>query len=399
MKPKEPLRKENEEFDSEGLESRMSKFFSDPPDDSPNAPVDPIGAPVSPPEKEEEIIIDEIEDEEFHEIGKKKEEVKPTDSDFDESKFDKETEDEVKGMDAKAGEKWKQLKAQVKQAKLEALEAKKASQTAKPAPEIEQELETLRAKAAEAEALRQRNEELLRVNDRVAVEESTEYRSKVTEPFIEMEKILVSLAENAKIDEKALFDIVTEHDVIKQDLMLEKLEKAGHSRLANRISRIADDYKAVNQVKAQMLENATKTLEASRIAQREAEVRTKEQTKTAFKVSSEKSFEAYAAKIPSFVDSNGQLTDLAKSAMAKASAIDPTTLDSSDLGYMAFCATSFPEARKEIVKLQAEIKMLKAGKTGPTISSGKAGHKAEPIEDSKGLIEAMAGKEFTFAAP
>lgn len=419
MKPRIPLRAEQGEFDTEGLSSRMDKFFNDPdqlkPEDKPIEPAkvdepkveltkqpepekktDNLEIPLDPPKGEEEE-----EDEDFPELGKTKpeEEVKddvPTD--FDEAKFDKETEEEVKGMGVKEGEKWKQLKAQVKAAKQEAIEAKKAIEQSKPNPEVERELAELRVKAAESEALRKRNEELLRVNDKVAVEESDEYIAKVKQPFAEMESVIEGLAASTKVPVDYLYDIVTEMDVAKQDAMLAQLEDKVSGRMASRIERIADDYKAVVHTKKQMLENASKTLEAARIARHQAAQQEKEQSLKAFKISAEESFTKYAAKIPSFTDSTGNLTDLAKDIMAKTAVIDPSTLSTADLGYMSFCTNSFPQARKEIVKLQTEIKRLKiaAGQNAGTISGTPSGGKVEEGEPV-GLFESMRGKEFTFS--
>jgi DNA repair exonuclease SbcCD ATPase subunit len=428
MKPSIPLRAEQGEFDAEGLSSRMDKFFNNPDqlkaEEKPLEPTKAKELEAKPneveltkqiePEKKTEKLEAKLdppdtdgtdeEEEDFPELGKTKAEEESKEDDeqpgFDEAKFDKETEDEIKGMDDKAGEKWKQLKAQVKQAKQEALEAKKAVEQSKPNPEVERELAELRSKAAEAEALRKRNEELLRVNDKVAVEESEEYIAKVKQPFAEMESVIEGLAASAKVPVDYLYDIVTEMDVAKQDAMLAELEDKVSGRMASRIERIADDYKSVVHTKKQMLENATKTLEAARIAKHQAAQKEKEQSLKAFKISAEESFTKYAAKIPSFTDSTGNLTDLAKDVMSKTAVIDPSTLSTADLGYMAFCTNSFPQARKEIVKLQTEIKRLKiaAGQNTGTISGTPSGGKVEEGEPV-GLFASMAGKEFSFSPP
>lgn len=394
---------QRDEFDSEGLESRLAKFASgtleEPPPVIPDQPKKkeeeeevPIAAPPkkTPDAKDE----DESEDEDFPQLGIKKAEAKKPSDD----ELDQETEEEIKGMEPKAGEKWKALKADLKKARQEAEEAKSS---AKVNPEIEQELTELRQKAAEAEALRKRNEELLKVNDRVAVEESEEYQIKVKAPFSEMEKALKSLADHAKIPLDKLIDIVTEEDIATQDQLIEELEDKVSARMAGRVARIADDYKAVSDTKAKLLENARQTLEQSRIARANTEKAEKERTAAAFKISSEESFKTYGSRIPSFVDSSGNLTELAKDVMEKTASMDPSTLDSSDLGYMAFCTNSFPEARKTIVKLQKEIQMLKATQgTGPKPIGGSPSQRTnEPEDPETGLADRMKGVEFTFSAP
>lgn len=403
MKPTIPLRQENQEFDNEGLGSRMDKFFGDDPVPDPT----PDPASIEPDKPESKVSAnfggddgeEEEEEEQFPELGSTKPVETESDdpSDFDEAKFDKETEDEVKALDAKAGEKWKALKAQVKEFRKQAEEAKQAATKSKPNPEQEREIAELREKALEAEALKKRVEELVKVNDRVAVEESIEYKEKVTQPYSEMQGILTSLSEHSKIPLNTLINIVTENDVAKQDAMLEEIEEKVSGRMASRISRIADDYKAVTHTKAKLIENASKTLEASRISQAKATEEEKARVSQAFKISSQESFTNYASKIPSFTDSTGNLTDLAKDIMHKTASIDPSTLNASDLGYMAFCANSFPEARKEIVRLQKEIKMLKVSKGDTSPISGSAGKRSDPEPDNLGLSEKMKGMEFTFS--
>jgi hypothetical protein len=388
---------EVDEFDNEGLESRLEKFVSGKLNE-PEPPTPPI-VPDPPKEDDEEpeIVVNppketpSTEDEEFPELGKK---ATPNPSADD---SDVELDEEIKGMEPKAGEKWKALKAELKLAKQEAEAAKAGS---KVSPEIETELAELRQKAAEVEVLRQRNEELLRANDRVAVEESDEYISKVKTPYSEMEKALKSLSEHSKVPLDSLIDIITEEDIAKQDSLIEELEGKVGARMAGRVGRIADDYKAVTETKTRLLENAKQTLEQSRISRSLAEKQEKERSAQAYRVSTEESFKSYASRIPGFVDSTGNLTDLAKSVMQKTASMDPSTLDSSDLGYMAFCANSFPEARKAIVRLQEEVKMLKAAQGNPSPPSGSTTPRGGNDEDSEiGLADRMKGLNFTFSPP
>jgi hypothetical protein len=406
MNKNEETNQEEDQFDNEGLESRLAKFTSGQLEKE-----EPKSDPVKEDEEEEEVEIvatpkkeesdeeEQVEDEDFPQLGKKKEAPKESSDDLD-----KETEEEIKGMDANAAHKWKTLKSSLKQAKLEAEAAKREAEEikagSKVSPEIELELTELRQKAAEAEALRKRNEELLKANDRVAVEESEEYQVKVKAPFSEMEKALKSLADHAKIPVDSLIDIITEEDIAKQDELIEELEGKVGARMAGRVGRIADDYKAVSDTKAKLLENAKQTLEQSRIAKAAAERQEKEQSLKAYRISTEESFKTYASRIPSFVDSTGNLTDIAKDIMEKTASLDPSTLDSSDLGYMAFCANSFPEARKTIVKLQGEIKMLKASKGDTKPIGGSPSGRQNDIEDPEmGLSNRMKGVEFTFSPP
>lgn len=403
------LMQEADEFDSEGLDSRLEKFLGGSLDG-----IDPSENVTSEPERKSSLDVNadlnddddddddpenaptpELEEEEeFPTLGKgeKADPVDEKDAAFDESKFNAETEEEVKGMDKKAGEKWKLLKNELRDLK------KKDGQAAVNGPETERELADLREKVAEVEALRKRNGELLKVNDRILVEESDEYISQVRKPLADMEEVLIGIAELAKIEPKDVFSIVTESSIAAQDAMLEKLEGVVSPRAANRISMMAEDYRKINSLKREMLSDAQKTLEQSKIsgARRLEEDITRKAN--AFKESSKEAFRKYASRVPSFTDSSGNLTEIAKSIMDKTSTIDPSTLDSSDLGYMSFCTNAFPEARKAIVKLQKEVQMLKIAKGGQSRGIEGSPHSPAPegINPEAGLSERMKGIDFTF---
>tara|TARA_R110002110_G_scaffold5141_4_gene26446 strand:- start:2610 stop:3905 length:1296 start_codon:yes stop_codon:yes gene_type:complete len=421
------LRNEANEFDSEGLGSKLESFLSNGDRQDGEEPKDAIESEVKPKidpnanpeegsleaseaEKKVEVKLDDGEEEEEEDLpglGDKKpaeeseESEESEGSEFDEKKFDEQTEAETKDMEPKAANKWKNLKSELKEARKAVEEAKSSTSESKPSAEVEAELADLRQKAEESEGLRKRNEELLKVNDKVAIEESTEYLDKVRKPFSEMESILKDLSGHSKIPTDELIAIVMEEDIGKQDSMLEALESRMSTRMVGRIGRIADDYKQVNEVKKDLLANASKTLETSRINSQKAATEDALRKTQAFKASTEESFASYAGRIPTFTDSSGSLTELAKSVMAKTASMDPSTFDSSDLGYMAFATNALPAARKAIVDLQKEIKALKVGS-----SSGSKGIDGSPSTsttnddgEEKGLRESMEGIDFTFTAP
>lgn len=396
----QPLRNEIDpevpDYSGESLSSRMDAFLQEPDTAPvPVAEVVPKADSASTPKPDPEVAEEE-EEEEFPQLGTPAE-VKPSISEFDEAAIDAETEVETKGMDAKAGEKWKALKARLKETLKENTTLK--SSPAKVPAEVEVELADLRAKAAEVEALRQRNAELLKVNDVVAVRESPEFIAAVTAPVDEMEKIIVQMAEGASLDANDLFAVITEADIAKQDKMLDQLQTKLGPRMAGRLERLADDYKAIQKKSAAMLAEAPKHVEASRIARQQEAAAEAARKTAAFKSAAEESFQTYAKRVPGFTDSSGQFTDLAKATLAKTSTIDPSTLAASDLGYMAFCAQAFPEARRAIIKLEKELAVLRGTKPAPKSIDG------QPVtprpdadeEQPQGLMERMRGKEFTFS--
>ncbi len=388
------------EMAAEGLGSRLSTFLGDnPTGEAPEAPTDPppgqetpAGETVVPPTEETDV------EEEFPELGKPAPvTAETTPAAFDEAAFDASTEEEVKGMEVKAGAKFKALKANLKEATKELLALKSKPATVELPAEVQTELATLRATALEAEGLRQRNTELLQLNDAVAVRESPEFIAQVKEPIAAMDGILALIAESAGLDLQVLAAVVLETDFVKQDKMLDQLEpKLGRSM--RKLEKIVEDYKGVKDLETRMLANPGKSLETTRAA-REQAAKAEQAVRTgAFKAATTESFTAYAARVPGFTDSSGSLTDLAKATLAKTVSIDPQSLTPEDLGYMGFCTNAFPEARKAIVALQKENALLRAGKPLPKPLGGADTPAAEVVETEQphGLVDAMKGKVFTF---
>jgi hypothetical protein len=396
----QPLRNEvNPElpdYSGESLSNRMSAFLDEPEGHAPQTVAETIPKADASPEPKADLEEEVEEDEKFPQLGTTAE-IKPDGPAFDEAAIDAETEAETKGMDAKAGEKWKALKARLKET-LKENTTLKSSPTKVPA-EVEVELADLRVKAAEVEALRQRNAELLKVNDVVAVRESPEFIAAVTAPVDEMERIVVQMAEGASLDANDLFAVITETDIAKQDKMLDQLQAKLGTRMAGRLERLSDDYKAIQKKSSAMLAEAPKHVESSRLARQQEVVAETARKTAAFKSATEASFQTYAKRVPGFTDSSGQLTDLAKATLAKTTAVDPSTLEASDLGYMAFCTEAFPEARRAILRLEKENAILRGSKPAPKPLSGQPStHKAnEDDEQPQGLMERMKGKEFTFS--
>ena len=361
---------------------------------TPAAPVvPPVADPAAPAAEEEE------EEEEFPVLGQP---VTPTAPEpFDEVKFDAETAEEVKGMDVSQTTRWKLLKSKVKESEKAAAAARTALATAPVPAAVQTELETLRPIALEVEALRQRNQELLLANDQTAVREQPEFIAAVTKPIGEMTAILNTIATGSGLDPADLCAVVEEADIAKQDKMLDALQVTLGSRMVSRLERLSDDYKAILVKEAELLAEAPKTLARSAVARQQAQQAEAALRVGAFKAAVGETFTAYAARVPGFTDSSGAMTDLAISVRAKTEALDVASLAPSDLGFMAFCANSFPEARRALVALQKENALLRAGKPLPKPLGGNSSPPPAAPEtgEPQGLAERMAGMEFTFSPP
>ena len=313
--------------------------------------------------------------------------------------FDAQTDAIVAAITAKGhpGDEYKRLRAELKVLK-----------DRKPIADLDSipEVQTLRQKAAEAEtlraeaeALRQRNQALLQVNNETEVRESDEFINQVSQPIKSIENMVVQMAQTAEIEPSAIFAIITETDIIKQDRMLEAIHQKLGSRTAGRVERFCDDYKAAEAKGAALLAESGKNAERARLAREQAIKAEAAQKVELFKSSVEASFNQYAKSVPGYTDSSGNLTDIAQAAMHGASVVDVNTLGPDDLGYLAFTASALPEARKAIAALRKELAILKGTKKAPAPLSGETTPTTDKGDEFMGLSERMKGMEFTFTPP
>lgn len=403
-----------EQISDEGLSARLAIFAAENPpeelkeatppvEDSPNPEDAPTAEtpPDNPPPKEDN---EEEEDEEFPEIGapaKAENEENEEDKvdEFDEAEFDSQTAAILKKLEEKGhpGDVYKDLRSQLKEAK-----ASLANKTPIADPQVDdlkRQIEELKNKEEELEGLRQRNQELLRLNDETAIRESEEFKNAIDKPLAKMETDIADLAKQFNLEDKELFDIILENDLAKQDSLLEKIEHKIGRRATLRLERAAEEFRMIHAKRSDMFRDAQKTIAETRRSEEQRIAQERKQELEEFQRNARASFEQYAERIPGFTDSNGFLSETAKSIQAKVVAIDPSTLSAQDLGYMAFAAQSLPALRKALVALEKENTLLKSGKEKAKplekSKSTPAGEN-EPIE-SGGLMAAMAGKNFTFA--
>ena len=323
----------------------------------------------------------------------------------DDSDFEKQTEKEVAGLDPKQAAAWRKIKAREKEARKRALELEEQVKQTRVPQEIESELTRLKAVEREAEALRQRNEELLRANDQVAVRESPEYKSQVEAPLDEMKGIVAKMAEVGQIDPRLLAQVIEEPDIATQDKMFDALSEKLSPRMISRLERLSDDYKAIISREKDLLSKPTKTLEEARVARDREEKEARQRHTEAFRSAVKESFAKYATRIPGFTDSAGALNDMAEAAIAKTEVIDPHSLSSDDLGYMAFATNVLPDLRRAYVAVVQELAALKAGKrstggpaSGSAPASGGQQHEEEaPDGEPEGLLDRFRKARFDAA--
>jgi hypothetical protein len=304
-------------------------------------------------EKPEKVEADEetekVIDEEFFSDDKPEgdDESKVDDKSFDSDAFDKETESDSSGMEPKAGEKFKELRNQLKEFKQKEKETIIPEDTQKKIAELE-------LKAAEYEGMKLRFDEVTSQSAKLQVENSPEYDKEILKPVSKIYDKLGDFATAFEIDTKVIAAIVRESDEkVRADLIEEHL---GDMPTYNqsRVIALADQFGELMEKRVEMLSNANEKVsqqQASRIKQ-ETEL-LNEQRKTVQTIQKD-IFEKYKDKIPGFVE-NGKETEMFNQIFNKSLTIDLGKAKARDQAFAVFGASVVPHLAQEVRNLQKRL--------------------------------------------
>ena len=305
---------------------------------------------------------------------------------FDEKSFDAETEEQAKGLDAKAGDKFKALRAELKEFKA------KPAETVLP-EETRLKLETLELKAQETEGLKQRLEEISSQSAKLKMENSEVYKREVLDPAAETFKRSDALAEMYEKEPAILRAIIKERDRrVQNELIKEHLgEFSDFDR--SEVYRQIQDFNGFVAKRESLLANAEQELERQEVQRVEETGRQLAQQRNAVQTIQKEIWEKYKDAIPGLLDDSGETKDF-RELMAKGMAIDFSTARAKDQAFAAFAGTALPFAVKQIAVLRREL--AEANKAAGREVKGRpaAGSviKADSAESNspKTFMEAMA---------
>lgn len=317
----------------------------------------------------------------------KKEDPKP----FDEAAFDKQTEQEVAGLDPKQGEAWRTLKNEVKA--LRKAEADRAGFNER-LKQLEEENQALKETAGEVEAMRERVKSVTSRNAELLLEDSAEYQSKVVVPHKDITETIDALAEARGVPKEEIWAAIRENEPVKRMAMIDALEEKIGGRHALAVQQMATDMRIIARHDQEMRANAEQIVEQAKRADLQTREKSSEADIEAFRASARESFTRYADRIPGFTDETKNLTDAAEAARAKALTVDVTKLASGDLGYMVFSVQALPAALRELKRLRTENRDLRvaAGKK-ETIGPGQ---RKKREGDGPAHIDEQTGQPRTF---
>jgi hypothetical protein len=275
-------------------------------------------------------------------------------------------------MDAKAGDKFRALRQELKDYKQKQVEVKVPA-------DVETKIKELELKAAEAEGLRQQVEELSSVSAKVKVESSQEYKKKVLEPAVAILQESEKIAAAHEVDAEIVQDIVREQD---RELQIELINAhlSGLNELEKQdLYRMIYEYRNLGKLRQDMLENASVKLSQIEAEQIEQQQRQSEEEKKAVQQIQSSIWDKYKTVIPGFTNENGESTEDWTKLRNRALSIDFNKAAGKDKAYAAFAGVALPHVIKELNNAKKMLQELTGKEANEILRRPKLG---QPIVES-----------------
>ena len=332
------------------------------------------------PEKEVDEPEKVIDEEFFTDDEDKKDENK--DDNFDESEFDKETEADSKGMEAKAGEKFKALRAELKEYKQKSKEAVVPEETQK-------KLADLELKAAELEGYKARFDEISSQSSKLQVENSPEYDQQILKPVGKIYEKLGELAESHSVETKVLAAIVRETNEKARAELVEDYLSEMPAYNQGRVIALADQFSDLMTKREEMLADADRTISAQQAKRVEEERAILDEQRRSVQTIQKDIFDKYKESIPGFME-DGKETDVFKQIYSKSLSIDLGKAKARDQAFAVFGASVVPHLAQEVRSLQKKLAAYENNDERSTKGAPKTSGsvKQSPAADGE------AGKDF-----
>lgn len=308
-------------------------------------------------------------------------------TEFSAESFDKETEEMSKGMDAKAGDKFKALRQELKEYKQKQVEVKVPA-------DIEAKLKELELKAAEAEGLRQQVEELSSVSAKVKVESSREYKQKVLEPAVSILQESEKIAASHDVDPEIVQDIIREQDrELQIDLINAHL--SGMNELEKQdLYRMIYEYRNLGKIRQDMLDNASAKLSQIEAEQLEQQQRQLEEEKRAVQQIQSSIWDKYKTVIPGFTNEDGEATEDWSKLRNRALSIDFNKAAGKDKAYAAFAGVALPHVIKELNNAKKMLQELTGKEANEVLRRPKLGQPVVESAEPEDFLAAMRKIKF-----
>ena len=283
-------------------------------------------------------------------------------------------------MEAKAGEKFKALRAELKAAKQTTI-----------TPDVQREIEDLKTKAQEAEGLRARLEEVSSQSAKLKVEASDEYEREIVSPAKDIFSKADELAKLYETDATILKAIIKETDrKVQNELIAEHLKDFSDFD-RNEIYLMTKDFNGLVAKRERMMANADKEIERQQVQRIEQEKQLLAEQRRAVQTIQKDIWNKYKEVVPGFVE-DGEETPEFRKLMGKALSIDFGTAKARDQAYAAFSGVVLPHVVKELGEMRKRLSAYekadgKAQRTAPKPSNSVAVTPPAPAGERDVLAE------------
>jgi hypothetical protein len=355
----------------------VDDLFAEPPAPDPSNPTPPAGPsndPASP------LPADSEKDDMASFLGK---EDAPTAPDASSVKPDEADDKVPDGMTEKAGQRWKELKSEIKDWKRKFEEAS----TSQAPPEA---VNKLKAAEAEATALREKLESYERELTGVKLEATEEYQKRVIQPLDTVRATVEDLADTYELDIEALNSAVVEDNRKERVKKLARLAEPMLEPDRLKLYRTAEEFDAIVNTKTSLEENAAETLQRFDRERADTQRRQSVEELRKQKEAADQMWELMSRKLPFLADEA-----TAKAIRAEADTVDFSSADSGLRAYGAYAGAALPRLSKalrekdvRIAELERQIGAFKgaaptAGGSAPA-SGPKPGSFLDAIEQGLG---------------
>lgn len=270
------------------------------------------------------------------------------------------------GMTEKAGQRWKELKSEIKEWRRKYEEASTSQVPA-------EELAKLKSAEAEVSSLRERLENYEREITGVKLEATEEYQKRVTQPLDTLRATVQDLADTYELDLEALNAAVVEDNRKERVKKLAQLAESMLEPDRLKLYRAADEFDAVVETKMSLEENAAETLQRFERERSETQRRQSIEDLRKQKEAADQMWELMSRKLPFLADEA-----TAKAIRAEADTVDFSSADPGLRAYGAYAGAALPRLSKALREKEVRIAELERQIGALRGSTPAAGGSAPP---------------------
>jgi hypothetical protein len=266
----------------------------------------------------------------------------------DETKSEEEdSDDDTKDMTPSAGQRFKQIKAEVKEAN--ATIAK-----------LQAELESTSSKVPDAAEAAERDAELEKLREQVdkykgersayLIEQTEEYAEQVTQPLARLGKAATALAARSGVSEDAMIQALEESDPKVQNELLGLLADDMNTRDSTKLFNIVDEIELVFENQDRLRENSSEAMSEIQARKEEAAAKEAEMASKQYKAAAETVFESLNKRLG--------LGDGHEGIRSEGEAYNLREADAGTQAYSVYAGLLLPEVAQARDALQKQVNEL-----------------------------------------